>query len=97
MTNEVCVFCYGLENGKPVVVCSKCVQKIICASPAAIAKFIEKHQDTLTSDQLHFLQTTDEEISYDFKARKVRGNMERKRTGRTPKSAHPRIRQMRAT
>jgi hypothetical protein len=97
MKNEVCVFCYGQENGKPVAVCSRCVQKIICASPTAIANFIEKHKDTLTPDQLHFIQTaTDEEVNYEFKARKVRGGMERKRTGRTAKLAHPQIRQMRA-
>ena len=80
---DVCVFCHGLENGEPVAVCSRCVQKIICASPEAVANFIEKHKETLTPDQLHFLQTTtDEEVNYEFKARKVRGGMERKRPGR---------------
>jgi hypothetical protein len=98
MKNEVCVFCYGLENGKPVSLCSRCVQRIICASPTAIANFIEKHKDTLTPDQLHFLQTAtdEEEIHYDHETRTTRKNMERKRTGRTAKPTHPQIRQMRA-
>jgi hypothetical protein len=90
MKNEVCAFCYGQENGKPVAVCSRCVQKIICSSPAAIVNFIEKRKDTLTPDQLHFLQTTtdEEEIQYEHTTRKPRQNLDRARTGRAAKSAH---------
>ncbi len=96
-TIECCVFCYGQENGKPVAVCSACVQKIIRASPAAIANLIEKYKDKLTPDQLHFLQgATDQEVQYDFKTRKFRKDMDRERVGRTAKPAHPGVRQMRA-
>lgn len=62
-----------------------------------IADAIERHRDTLTPGKLHFLQSVkDEEVSYEFKARQVRGNMGRERVSRALKPTHPGIRQMRA-
>jgi hypothetical protein len=87
MKNEVCVFCYGLENGKPVSLCSRCVQKLLIASPEKIAAM--KRADNVTEAQLRYLNSLseDEEVNYEFKTREVRGNMGRKRTGRTSRSS----------
>lgn len=95
-TIECCVFCYGQENGKPVSLCSTCVQKLLLASPEEITAM--KQADNVTTDQLYFLEslTEEEEVQYDFKTRKYRKDMERKRTGRTAKPAHSGVRQMRA-
>ena len=93
---DVCVFCYGLENGKPVSLCSRCVQKLLIASPEKIAAM--KQADNVTADQLRYLNnlSEDEEANYEFKARQVRGNLVRERISRTTKSPHPKIREMRA-
>ena len=93
---DVCVFCYGQENSKPVSLCSRCVQKLLIASPEKIAAM--KRADNVTEAQLRYLNSLseDEEVNYEFKARKVRGGMERKRTGRTAKLARSQKRQMRA-
>ncbi len=96
MTIECCVFCYRQENGKPVSLCSTCVQKLLLASPEEIAAM--NQADNVTEDQLHFLEslTEDEEVQYEFKTRKFRKDMERKRVGRKIKPTPTRIRQMRA-
>jgi hypothetical protein len=98
MTEQCCIYCFGQEDGKPCTVCSRCIQLIMNAKPEAVTAFVLKHKQKLTEQQLHYLQTTtDEVIHYDYKARKYRQNLARTRTGRTPKSARPSIRQMRAT
>ena len=93
---DVCAFCYGLENGKPVSLCSRCVGKLLLASPEEIAAM--KQMGNVTADQLHFLESLleDEEVNYDFKARKFRKDMVRKRVSRAVRFAHPEIRTLRA-
>ena len=93
--NQTCEFCHCQERGKPVAVCSRCVQELICASPVMIADAIERHRDTLTPGKLHFLQSIkDEEVNYEFKARKHRKNMERKRVSREVQPSRERVRAM---
>ena len=89
MTEQCCIYCYGQENGKPVTVCSRCIQLIMNAKPEAVTAFVLKHKTELTEQQLHYLENTiDEEINNVHKARKPRKNMVRKRTGRPAKPAH---------
>ena len=97
MTEQCCIYCFGQEDGKPVTVCSRCIQLIMNAKPEAITAFILKYKQELTEEQLHYLQnTTDEVIQYDHKTRKFRKDLVRKGTGREAKPAHPQVRQMRA-
>ena len=97
MIEQCCIYCHRQENGKPVTVCSRCTQLIMNAKPEAVTAFILKHKMELTEQQLLYLQNiTDEEIYYEHKARPTRKNLVRKGTGREAKSAHSRIRQMRA-
>ena len=85
---DVCVFCYGQENGKPVSLCSRCVQKLLIASPEKIAAM--KQADNVTADQLRYLNnlSEDEEVNHEFKARKIRGNLVRERVSRTSRPPH---------
>lgn len=98
MDSEVCVFCYGQENGRPVTVCSRCLQKLAMASHEKVSTVIEKYGDYLDPEKLYFLKSAleDGEINYEYKTRKHRRNLARKRTGRTSQPTCQRVRQMRA-
>ena len=89
MPEQCCIYCFGQEDGKPVTVCSRCIQLIINAKPEAVTAFILEHKMELTEQQLDYLKNTiDEEISNDDKTRTTRKNMVRKRIGRPVKPAH---------
>jgi hypothetical protein len=88
MKNDVCVFCYGLENGRAVLLCSTCVQRLLSASSEKIAEM--KRAFDVTDIQLRYLNSLseEEEIQYEHTTRKPRQNLDRARTGRAAKSAH---------
>lgn len=94
MTIECCVFCYGQENGKPVSLCSRCVQKLLIASPEDIEAM--KQADDVTTDQLHFLESLsdEEEVQYEFKTRKFRKDMVRERVSRASQPSREKVRAM---
>jgi hypothetical protein len=97
VNSDFCVFCYGQENGKPVTVCSRCLQKLAMAPQEKISAVIQKYGEHLDSEKLYFLKTAleDTEVNYEFKTRKHRRNLAGKRTGRTSQPTRQRIRQVR--
>ena len=96
MTEDCCIYCSRQEDGKPVTVCSRCLQLTVNAKPEAVTAFILKHKMELTEQQLDYLENiTDEEIHYEHKTRPTRKNLVRERIGRAAKPAHQKIRQMR--
>jgi len=88
-TIECYIFCRGQENGKPVSLCSRCVQKLLIASPETIAEM--KQEPEVTEAQLHFLNglsDEEEEILNEHTTRKPRQGLDRARAGRAVKFAH---------
>ena len=88
MPIEACVFCYEQESGKPVALCSPCVQNLLIALPEKIAEM--KQANNVTEIQLRYLNrlSDEEEMQYEHTTRKSRQNLDRARIGRAAKSAH---------
>ena len=88
MKNDGCVFCGMRENGRAVLLCSRCVQALLIASPEKISEM--KQAPDVTEIQLRYLNSLseEEEIQYEHTTRKPRQNLDRARTGRAAKSAH---------
>jgi hypothetical protein len=75
-----CAFCDGLENGKPVSLCSRCVQRLLI-TPAEDIELMKQDPDVKEA-QLHFLDniSDEEETIYEFKkTRKFRPALDRSR------------------
>jgi len=88
MKNDGCVFCGKRENGRAVLLCSRCVAALLTASSEKIAKM--KQAPDVTEIQLKYLNSLsdEEEIQYEHTTRKPRQNLDRARIGRAAKSAH---------
>ena len=83
-----CAFCGGMENEKPVSLCSQCVQRLLI-TPAEDIELM-KHDPDVTEAQLKYLNSLsdEEEKIYEYKKTgKFRPALDRSRTGHKARSS----------